>query len=263
MKKGVVKIEFQDYQTSVREALDLIGAAEALSGQEKIVIKPNLIMNSPPPTTTDVRFIEAIALYCKDCAPERAGIIVAEGSSGDDTWSCYEDLGYVRMARRTGIELVNLDDEDFDYRYNEDAVIYKEFPVPKTMQTGFIISAPTLKDHSITGTTLSLKNMIGICPAEKFSGYWNFRKSEVHRHSVNQAIIDINLHRPIDLAIVDGSVGQKQCHLSGPPCSPPRNKIIAGFDPVAVDVAGSELLGWRWRDIEYLRLADGVLGRAT
>jgi uncharacterized protein (DUF362 family) len=47
-------------------------------------------------------------------------------------------------------------------------------------------------------------------------------------------------------------------HLSG------RRKktgvILASFDAVAVDAVGSELLGHNPRRIEYLRLANGLLG---
>lgn len=36
--------------------------------------------------------------------------------------------------------------------------------------------------------------------------------------------------------------------------------ILAGFDPVAVDAVGSELLGHNAQRLEYLALADGRLG---
>ena len=37
--------------------------------------------------------------------------------------------------------------------------------------------------------------------------------------------------------------------------------ILASFDPVAVDALGSELLGHDPNDLEYLTLADGLLGQ--
>jgi uncharacterized protein (DUF362 family) len=36
--------------------------------------------------------------------------------------------------------------------------------------------------------------------------------------------------------------------------------ILAGFDPVAVDTIGSELLGHNPKRLEYLTLANGLLG---
>jgi uncharacterized protein (DUF362 family) len=35
---------------------------------------------------------------------------------------------------------------------------------------------------------------------------------------------------------------------------------LAGFDPVAVDTVGCELLGYDPHRLEYLRLADGLHG---
>ncbi|MGB2865897.1 MAG: hypothetical protein WBC05_21370 [Sedimentisphaerales bacterium] len=36
--------------------------------------------------------------------------------------------------------------------------------------------------------------------------------------------------------------------------------ILAGFDPVAVDTVGSELLGHNPKKLPYLTLANGLLG---
>jgi uncharacterized protein (DUF362 family) len=258
----VALVDLSDFATSVKKALDLIGAGPVLARQKKVVIKPNLILNAPPPTTTDVKCVEAVILYCLEKAPGEVEIIVAEGSGGDSAADCFACLGYGDLAEQYGVRLIDLDAAPFRFQRNERAKIYKEFPVPEPVRDGFFISLPTLKDHSITGTTLSLKNMIGIAPAEHFSGYWSYKKSEVHRHDVDQAIIDINLHRPIDLAVIDGSIGQQFSHLSGRPCEPPKRKIIASFDPVAADAAGSELMGWKWTEIAHLKLANGVLGQA-
>ena len=47
-------------------------------------------------------------------------------------------------------------------------------------------------------------------------------------------------------------------HLSGTPT--PLGKILASFDPVAVDAVASRLLGHEPAGIEYLTLANGRLG---
>jgi len=50
----------------------------------------------------------------------------------------------------------------------------------------------------------------------------------------------------------------KGMHLAGDKMK--LNLILASFDPVAVDTVGSELLGHNPSSIEYLTLADGLLG---
>jgi uncharacterized protein (DUF362 family) len=53
-----------------------------------------------------------------------------------------------------------------------------------------------------------------------------------------------------------------EAHLWGPHCDPPVDKILAGFDPVAIDAAGADLLGFDWRSIDHIALANGLLGDA-
>lgn len=270
MRGILVKVEGQDgervliqhlhsYEETIPQVLEALGLPSLLKGRRRIVIKPNLVLNSPPPVTTDVRCVEAIARFCLDNA--RTEVVVAEGSGGTATRSCFDGLGYTEMARRLGIRLVDLDADNTCRVYSEKAAIYKSFPLPETLLDSFVISVPVLKEHSITDVTLSLKNMIGICPAKEFSGYWTFKKSRVHRHDIDKVIIDINLHCPIGLALVDGGIGMKGSHLGGREVNPPIRKIVAGIDPVAVDAAAAALLGHRWDRVRHLKLADGVLGR--
>ncbi|MBN2315975.1 MAG: hypothetical protein JXM79_18760 [Sedimentisphaerales bacterium] len=76
-------------------------------------------------------------------------------------------------------------------------------------------------------------------------------------------------HTKVDIAIGEGcgsgrtddvyvSVALTGMHLSG------RKKkiglVLAGFDPVAVDTLGSELLGHDPRWLTYLTLSNGLLG---
>jgi len=57
---------------------------------------------------------------------------------------------------------------------------------------------------------------------------------------------------------VDASVALEGTHLSGKR----RNLglILASFDAVAIDAVGSELLGHNPKKIQYLTLADRMLG---
>jgi len=120
----------------------------------------------------------------------------------------------------------------------------------------FLISLPVLKDHSFTTTTIAMKNLFGLAPAPHYGGSWN--KSRLHTPSTHKSVFDVCLHKRPDLCVVDASVALSGMHLSGAPRK--LGLILAGFDPVAVDAAGSRLLGHDPRQIEYLRLADGVLG---
>lgn len=239
------------YERAVPEALDQASAARAISTQGRIIVKPNLLNLSPPPTTTHVDCVAAVVAYCQKHAP-KAQIIIAEGSGGASTQEAFRKLGYAEMGRALGVPLIDLDQEKTVSLRHEEAVVFTEIHLPEVILDGFLISVPALKIHSITRVTLGLKNLIGILPEEHYGGYWSYKKSMVHKVDVEQAIVDLNLYRPIDLTVIDAAVGQDVSHLSGPPCEPPVDKIVAGLDPIAVDKVGSELLGVPWQEVEHI-----------
>jgi uncharacterized protein (DUF362 family) len=250
----VAKVKFSDYQASITKALDLIGAANRLPNSGLIIIKPNLTNADGPPVTTNVAAAEAVYQYCK--AHCKAKIAIGEGCGSGTTEESYQTNGYSKLAKKYGIPLFDFNQEKTVLVKNKDALQLKEFHIPKIAQEAFIISLPILKDHSFTKTTVAMKNMFGIAPEPFYCGSWN--KSKLHSPSTHKSVVDVCLYKKPDLCVVDAVVALTGMHLSG------RRKklglILAGFDPVAVDAVGSELLGHNPEKIEYLRLSNGLLG---
>ncbi len=250
----IAKVKFSDYQSSITEVLDLIGAGEKLPREGLIIIKPNLTNSSPPPVTTNFKAVEAVYNYCK--AHTKAKIAVGEGCGFGSTPDVYAALGYTDLAQKHGIELIEFNEADTVTVQNKNALQLKYFHMPIIARNAFIISLPVLKDHSFTKTTIAMKNMFGIAPGRFYAGGWN--KSKLHNPSTDKSVVDICTYKKPDLSIVDASVALKGTHLSGK--HKKLDLILAGFDPVAVDTIGSELLGHNPKNIEYLTLANGLLG---
>jgi uncharacterized protein (DUF362 family) len=250
----VAKVTFTDYGTSIRKALDLLGAAEAVPGDGLIIIKPNLTNSSPPPVTTSVEAAEAVYKYCRDHT--KADIAIGEGAGSGRTGDVYGLLGYADMARRHHIELIDFNNAETVELENPDALQFKTFHLPKIARDAFIISLPVLKDHDFSKTTIAMKNMFGLAPGKYYAGGWN--KARLHSPSVDDAIVDVCTYKKPGLSVVDASVALQGGHLAG------RKKhvglILAGFDPVAVDTVGSELLGHDPGWVHYLTSAGPRLG---
>jgi len=250
----VAKVKFTDYQASVTKALDLIGAASGLPDKGLVIIKPNLTNSDGPPVTTNVAAVEAVYKYCKTHC--KAEIVIGEGCGNGTTEEAFRANGYTKLAKKYGIPLFDFNQEKAVVVRNDDAFQLKEFHMPEIVREAFIISLPILKDHSFTKTTVAMKNMFGIAPEPFYCGSWN--KSKLHSPSTHKSVVDVCLYKKPDLCVVDAVVALTGMHLSG------KHKnvglILAGFDPVAVDAVGSELLGHNPRKIEYLRLANGLLG---
>jgi uncharacterized protein (DUF362 family) len=250
----VAKVNFSGYRESVEKAFDLIEAAGRLPKAGLIIIKPNLTNSDPPPVTTNVKAVEAVYNYCR--LHTKAEIVIGEGCGYGTTADTFRANGYTQLAKECGIKLIDFNNEKAELLKRKDTFQLKELYVPKVIRNAFIISVPVLKDHSMTTTTIAMKNMFGLAPAPFYHGSWN--KSKLHSPSTHKSVVDVCLYKKPDLCVVDASVALSGSHLSG------RHKklglILAGFDPVAVDTLGSELLGHNPEKIEYLTLADGLLG---
>jgi len=97
-----------------------------------------------------------------------------------------------------------------------------------TQTCNHLINVPVLKDHSISGVTLSMKNHYGSVD----------NPGSLHGNNCDPYIADLNNTAPIKektrLIVLDASVGI----YNGGPDGPPQfyyNSLILGQDPVALD----------------------------
>ena len=245
-------VDFISYHDTIPLALDKIGAKEVIARQSSVLIKPNLVNASAHPVTTSVDCCEAVIEYVISCS--KADIVIAEGC-GDtslETDDVFDLLGYRDLARHYGVSLADLNEACLVKLSNRGCPVFPDIYLPQIAFTHFIISLPVLKAHSLSVLTGTLKNMIGFAPPKYYSGrYGSWKKSLFHR-DIHQSIIDLNSYRCADLSIMDASVGLAEYHLGGRQCTPPANKIIAGFNPVEVDRKAAGLLKLNWEEIQHL-----------
>ena len=248
-------------ENPVYNALAAAGAFDVFSQQSRILIKPNLVNSSPPPVTFPVQTMEALVQSIRQHSD--AEIIIAEGCGDLDlnTDEIFKQQGYTDLAARYDLKLIDLNNAPLRKLTDRSCPVFPEMWLPDILFESFLISAPVLKAHSLAGVTVAMKNMIGCAPPKYYQQGGSWKKSAFHRQ-MHQSILDLNRYRKPDFCFVDAQIGLADYHLGGAKCDPPINRFIAGFDPVAVDVAGAELLGRDWQQIKHLHDADGVLGSA-
>lgn len=251
----VATIPFTSYTESVAAAMDAVGAASRIPRSGRICLKPNLTNDSPPPVTTPAACVEAVYDWLRPRT--EAEIFIGEGCGSGGTPDVFRRLGYEDLARRKGIGLEDFNTTDVVESHAPDAVQWRDLKIPSVLADTWVVSIPILKDHSFTGTTIAMKNMFGIVPGPFYGGSWN--KSKMHSPSTHRSVVDVCLHKKPDLCIVDAVTALTGMHLAGTPLK--LNLILASFDPVAVDSEGSRLLGHDPRDLDYLKMADAVMGR--
>lgn len=262
MSGTVYKTKFTDWH-QVGPLLSLAGLDLALAQVDRVLIKPNLVADQPPPMTTPVSLVAEIIKFIRQ-SYDKIEIIVADGcgSLKYETSHVFASQGYAAMAAAAGVSLLDLNSA-LPLRHLSNAYCkrWPEMYLPEILFDSFVISVPVLKAHSMAGVTLTMKNMMGAAPPAYYQQNGHWKKASFHEN-IQEAIFDLNQYRTPDFTLLDATVGMPEAHLWGPVCQPPVERLLAGFDPVAIDAFAAGLLGIDWRQIGHIALADGSLGRA-
>lgn len=262
MNNIVYTTRIDSWAESAARLLDAVGLARRLVEEKLVILKPNLVEALEPPITTPVALVEALVDYLQQHVPH-CRIVIGEGTGAInyDTFHCFASLGFTEMAKRKNIDLVDLNVETCTKRTIPGCSRWPELYLPQILDTAFLLSVPVLKAHSLAAVTLTMKNMMGCAPPQYYRRGSSWGKSAFHDR-VDEAIFDLNRYRAPDFTVLDASVGMAEAHLWGRQCEPPVGRLVAGWDPVAIDSYGTSLLSKRWQDVGHIRLAHERLGRA-
>lgn len=257
----VYACQFIDWR-QVGSLLEAAGLANLLPSCCRVLIKPNLVGIQPPPMTTPVALVAEVINYLRQARPGLP-IVVGDGcgSLKYDTPHVFAAQGYTVMAEALGVELVDLNEAPLRRLSKSQCQRWPELYLPEMLFDCFIISVPVLKAHSMAGVTLTMKNMMGAAPPSCYQQNGHWKKASFHE-DIQAAVFDLNRYRTPDFTVLDATVGMAEAHLWGPVCDPPKNRLAAGADPVAIDAYGAGLLGLDWRQIGHIAMAHGVLGQA-
>ncbi len=231
------------YRTTL-QALNYFKDEVSYKPCDRVVIKPNIVrpVASKKGITTDVRVVEAIIKFLRDRGVE--DIIIAEGGN-PGTDKAFKILGFMELKMKYGVELVNLNKDEWEEITIPDSVVLETVKVAKTvLECDKIINVPKLKIHHMAQITLSLKNLMGVIVDNR---------GLVMHDMIDEKIVDLaSLFKPV-LNVVDGIVGAEMDEVVGNPVQ--SNVIIAGVDMVAVDTIGSAVMGLDPNTIKHVQLA--------
>lgn len=256
----------KEIEALVRDAVEMAGGWPVKAG-DVVLIKPNLVASIffllyHGKTTeedfqgcqTDPRIVRALALMAKESGAKR--IIIGEGPAAGDGWAGFMQGGYLAMVEDLAKEGVKVELIDFTHEpytwVKSKGLANPEYAVPKVVtEATCIISVPALKTHSMTGVTVSLKNVaVGLMSGRVYG----FFKYACPHQKIPEWIIDVTSIFKINYTVVDGIWGMEgNGPLSGEPIE--RDLLIAGADPVAVDAVSTALMGFHPKNIDHITLA--------
>jgi uncharacterized protein (DUF362 family) len=104
----VLNEPFIDYDTTVNRCMDAAGAKGLFKGGRPIMLKPNLVNDSPHPITTAPSMCAAVIAFVKKHSD--APIVIAEGCGAAhlETPEVFERLGYDHLAEQHDVTLLDL-----------------------------------------------------------------------------------------------------------------------------------------------------------
>ena len=239
------------------------GLKDVLRPGARVTIKPNLTGGTwsdstlpAPPTelfVTHPALVQALSELLIDAG---AGKIQIVDGLGDE--AIFQAWGYTEVASYVNADLVDLCKpapfQDFAmFPVGSQRQIYDVLYMNAALQeVDVFISFAKMKCHSTTGVTLALKNLIGLAPIRLYRRNQEdnhrsaFHESTVYDRRLPRVAIDLNLARPIHLALVDGiktvEAGASVWDNGYNPVQP--GLIVAGKNPVATDAVSTAIMGF-------------------
>ncbi len=276
---SVVKIRDRRIGYAVEEAIDLLGGIETVArGKERIMLKPNLLGESPY-FTTKPSVVRALAELMKRSGKE---VLIGEGSAAASGFNVkdgvtyrtrnreildgmqqhvFDALGYTELARAIGTPLVNLHSGELAEVDVSNGLAFDTISLHHSLtEIDLLCSVPMMKTHALATVTLGMKNLIGLYPG---TIYYSVR-SWLHDQAANAQspgvafeTIDMVRANKLGLVVVDGSWAMEgDGPIAGSPVK--MDLIIAGTNPLATDMLTANIMGFEPHEVPTFTWANRV-----
>lgn len=225
-----------------------------LTGQT-VVIKPNLVEGQPSSTgaTTDPYVVQAVVDLA--IAAGATNIMIIEAAMKNFP-SNFGPCGYTTVFQNyPQVQLIDLRKEPFSLVPTPGGSAYQSMWIPSLVvqPNTFYISVAKLKTHMNAVVSLSMKNLVGSASQTAY----NSPRHDLHYRDISQSIVDLNLTRPLQFAMIDGVWGmQGQGPVHGTPVA--TDVVLAGLNPVAVDRVGLNVMEFSQAAVPYLVYATAA-----
>ncbi len=234
---------------AVKRAVDLLGGIGAFvrPGQQ-VLLKPNLLKAGSPDAavTTHPEVLRSVIRLVRSAG----GDMAAGDSPGlGDLRRVAEKTGILSVLDEEGIPLADLA-QPIEIRGTGR---FQRFEVARiTQEVDAIINLPKLKTHGMTVLTGAVKNLFGCIPGKR-KVQWHFNSGVDHDAFVLMLVELSALLKP-RLTIMDAIVGMEG---NGPGSGDPKKigAVLAGTDPVAVDLVAAAVVGVAPESLPVIRAA--------
>ncbi len=239
------------------------GLADVVRPGDRVALKVNLTGGTAfagaaglPATETFVTHPAVVQVVVEALRDAGAGeVFIVEAVY---EWDSYRIWGYEDVARAVDATLIDLNSP---HPYTDFATIsvgtgkfiYEDFIFNHILEDiDVFVSVAKMKCHGECGITLSMKNLIGLVPAQHYLGASDSYRAALHgtgdefKTRLPRVIMDLNRARPIHLAVIDAiktsEGGEGPWHSTFGPVAP--GVLLAGKNPLATDAVGAAVMGF-------------------
>ncbi len=222
---------------AVRQAVDLLGGMQTfVKPGNRVLIKPNLLKASPPvdAVTTHPEIIRATIRLVREAGAEA---LVGDSPGFGELRRVCEKSGVMDVIEDEGATLAELDEAmQVKSRHR-----FRRFDIARAVhEADVVINLPKFKTHGMMTITGAVKNLFGCIPGKR-KIQWHF-KAGVNRDAFARMLVELCSLIGPRLTIMDAVVGMEG---NGPGSGDPREVglVLAGRDPVALDVVSGRIIG--------------------
>lgn len=234
-----------DPAANVRKAIEALGGMQSfVKPGAVVVLKPNMAWDRAPEQAgnTNPAVVAELVALCLAAGAKRVNVF---DRSCDAAKRCYDTSGIRAAAEARGAKVYFVDDWNavsatFDYASPLSGwSVFRD-----AVECDTFINVPVLKHHELTGVTLSMKNLMGVCLGDR---------GKIH-DNIGRKLADITDFIKPDLTVIDAyrvltAHGPSGGNLKDVAV---RKTLIAGTDPVLADAFAADFFGKRPLDVPYI-----------
>lgn len=224
---------------------------------KSVLLKPNIVEYIPgKPVNTDTQLIGAAAEAFLRL--DAASVTVGEGPGHHrDTDLLLYEAGLGDQLAHRKVAFVDLNRDELirtKLQANYSSLGYLWLP-RTVLASDFIVSMPKVKTHHWTGVTLSMKNMFGIVPGNRYG----WPKNILHWAGIDESILDICATVRPHFVVADAVVAMEgDGPLNG--SAKVLQTILLSDDSVAADSILANLLGFEPDRVKHIREGARFIG---
>ncbi len=250
----LVMVRGTSVEAMVRESVAALGGMQRFVQRgDTVLLKPNVGWDRQPEqaANTNPEVVAAVAGLCREAG---AGRVWVTDCSINDPHRSFARSGIEVAAQQSGAVVKLPGSADFrptDMR----GTVLKVWPVAHFFhQADKVINLPVVKQHSLSGCTLAMKNWYGVLGGQR---------NRLHQ-DIHVSIVDLAAAMRPTLTIMDATRVLKHNGPSGGSLDDVVrvNTLLAGLDEVAMDTCALQWLDLTLEQVPYLAMAEARgLGR--